>query len=231
MTEQKNASRLVGVLYFAMAGLAAMGLTFFPSHFIVPRDPAATVARIESATTYFRLWALADLVSGVLSMWLGIAMYRLFKDVDRSWARFLAGILFVMPAMYFAVMLLQLAPLTILNGADYWSAFSRDQLVALANGFLSMRQQAVGAVSAYWGIWLIPVAALTYKSGFLPRLIGVLLGVAAIAYIVSAIVFFVAPSSYRIVFWAAAPLYGAGEVTFISYVLVKGVRQPRMSAA
>ena len=231
MIERKSASRLVGVLYLAMGGLSTMSLIHFPSHFIVPHDPAGTVARIEAATVLFRLWALADLVSGILSMWLGIAMYQLFKDVDRSWARFLVGTLFVMPAMYFAIMLLQLAPITILNGAGYWAAFNRDQLVALANGFLTMRDQGIGALSAYWGIWLIPVAALTYKSGFLPRFLGVLVGVAALAYLVSAVVFFVAPASYRTVFWAAAPLYGAGEITFMFYTLVKGVRAPGVSAA
>ena len=164
-------------------------------------------------------------------MWLAVAMYQLFKDVDRGWARFLAGVLFVMPAMYFAISLLQLAPLVILNGSPYWSAFDRNQLIALTRGFLALHDLGIGALSPYWGIWLIPVAVLTYKSGFLPRFLGVLVGIAALAYIVSSIVFFVAPDSYRTVFWAAAPLYGAGEITFMWYTLFKGVRTQHSLAA
>jgi hypothetical protein len=214
-----------------MGALSTMSLTYFPSRFLVPHNPAATAARIESSTELFRMWALSDLMSGVLSMWLAVAMYNLFKDVDRGWARFLAGILFVMPAMYFAVMLLQLAPLAVLNGEGYWSAFNRDQLVALAYGFLAMRQQGIGALSPYWGVWLIPIAVLTYKSGFLPRFLGVLVGVAALAYIMSSIVFFAAPDSYRRVFWAAAPIYGAGEITFMWYTLIRGVKTERREVA
>lgn len=224
MRSRKSTARLIGALYMMQGFPAALSLTFFPKRFLVLGNAAATAANIESARSIYRLWALADVVAGVLAIWMAIALYQLFKDVHRGWAGFVVGALFVMVPMSFAITIIQLGPLVILNGSSSWAAFDRAQLESLAYGFLMLREQAVGGISAYWGIWLIPVAVLVYRSGFLPRFLGILVGLAAFAYTLSAMVFFIAPASYRTVFWAAAPIYAAGEVTFILYLLIKGVR-------
>ena len=224
MKSRRNAGRLVGALYILMALPSALSLTRFPARFIVHGDPATTAANIQSASILYRVWGLTDLIAGVFTIWMAVAIYSLFKDVNRNWARALAGILLVMAAMSFAITTIQLAPLAILNGASYWAAFNRAQLEALAYGFVGIRELAVGVISAYWGIWLVPVAVLVYRSGFLPRWLGILVGVAAGAYIMSALVFFVAPAAYRTVFWTAAPIYGVGETAFIMYMLIKGPR-------
>jgi hypothetical protein len=230
MKSRKSTARLAGALYLAMSLPAAINLTYFPSRFVVPRDPAATAARIESATQLYRICVLLDVTAGFLSICLAVVLYRLFEDVDKTQARLLVGLLMVQPVMSFAVMMTQLAPLVLLNGASYWSAFDRQQLEALAQGFLSLRTQGIGALSIYWGLWLLPLGALAYKSGFIPRLIGILLIIAGSAYVISALVFFFSPVIYRTFFWAAAPVYGIGELGFVGWLLIKGTRDVPASA-
>jgi hypothetical protein len=224
MTSRKSTGRLIGVLFLLTGIPTAMSLTFFPKRFIVPNDPAATAANVASHAQLYRMWGFLDVVAGVLSIWMAIALYRFFKDVHRDWARFLVGVLLVMAATSFAITILQLAPLTVLNGSSSWASFDKGQLESLAYGLMMLRQQAIGAISLYWGIWLVPLAVLVYKSGFLPKLLGLLVGVAAAGYTMSAIVFFVAPDAYRTVFWATSPIYAAGEISFQLYMLVKGAR-------
>jgi hypothetical protein len=231
MRTRKQTARLAGILYFAMALPAAISLTYFPSRFVVPGDPAATAAKITAATDLYRLLVLTDVISGFLALCMAVTAYKLFQDVDRTYARLVVLCLTVQAAMQFAVVIAQLAPLVLLNGGKYWSAFTRSQLEALAHGFLVLRAQGIGALSIYWGLWLLPLGLLTYKSGFIPRIIGILVFIAGCAYVVSAISFFMLPAYYRTIFWAAAPVYGLGELTFTTYLIIKGGRSEQLEVA
>lgn len=231
MSTRKQTARLTGILYVAMSLPAAISLTYFPSRFFVPSDPAATSAKIIAATDLYRLLVLADVLSGFLALCLAVTVYKLFQDVDRTYARLVVLCLTVQTAMLFAVVMAQLAPLVLLNGGKYWSAFNQNQLEALVQGFLVLRAQGIGAVSIYWGLWLLPLGLLTWKSGFIPRIIGIFVFIAGCTYVFSALSFFVLPAYYRTIFWVAAPIYGLGELSFINYLIIKGVRSEPLEAA
>lgn len=225
MTSRRQTARLAGALYLAMGLFAAVGLVYFPGRFVVPGDAAATAARIVSAPLLYRLWAATDLVVEVFTVYLAMTLYQLFKDVDRNQARVLVAMLLVQVPMWFALTLTQIAPRVLLNGASYWSAFDKAQLEALAQGFLGLSSRGVDAMSAYSGLWLLPLGLLAYKSRFIPRLLGVFVLVAAAAYLVSAATAFVFPAYHSFVFWGAAPLYGLGEIGIIGWLLIKGARE------
>jgi len=225
VTSRRSTGRLVGALYLAMASFAGVDITWFPGRFIVPGDPAATAARIASAPLLYRLWTVTDLLAGVFAIYLSVALYQLFKDVDRKQAWVLVAMVLVEVPMWFAFTLTHLAPLVLLNGSSSWSAFDSAQLNALALGSLRLFERGVGAVSAYWGLWLVPFGILVYKSGFIPRILGVFLLVAASAYLVSAATHFVFPASYATVFWGLSPVYGLGELGIIGWLLIKGDRE------
>ncbi|HUQ17987.1 MAG TPA: DUF4386 domain-containing protein [Gemmatimonadaceae bacterium] len=231
MISRKATARLVGLLYLGIGIPGVITLTYFPTRFLVPRDPAATAARIESAKALYRVCLLADLTMGFLNVCLGVVLYQFFKDVHKGWARLLFALLIVQTPMYLALMLIQTGPLVLLSGASYWSAFTAAQLQALAHGFLTWRENGVAAMSLYWGLWLLPVAILTYKSGFLPRLLGIAVGIAGVSYVITALSWFVVPALHPTLFWAASPLYGLGELGFILYLLIKGVRTEQVRAA
>lgn len=231
MSTRKQTARLTGILYIAMAVPSAISLTYFPSRFLVRNDPAATSAKIIAATDLYRLLVFLDVLSGFLALCLAVTVYKLFKDVDRTYALLVVLCLTVQAAMLFAVVMAQLAPLVLLNGGNYWSAFNQNQLEALVQGSLVLRGQGIGAVSIYWGLWLLPLGLLTYKSGFIPRIIGVVVFIAGCTYVVSALSFFLLPAYYRTIFWAAAPIYGLGELSFINYLIIKGVRSEPLGAA
>jgi len=224
MNSRKQTARLAGALYLAMGLFGAIGLVYYPGRFVVQGDAAATAARIVSAPLLYRLWAATDLVAGVFAIYLAMTLYALFKDVDRNQARVLVAMLLVQVPMWFALTLTQLAPRVLLNGSSYWSVFDKAQLDALALGFLGLSSRGVEAMSAYSGLWLLPLGLLVYRSGFIPRLLGVFLIVAGCSYLVSAATYFVFPAYYGIVFWSAAPLYGLGEIGIIGWLLIKGAQ-------
>jgi uncharacterized protein DUF4386 len=225
VTSRRRTARLAGALYVAMSLFAAVGLVYFPGRFVVQGDAAATASRIVAAPLLYRLWSVTDLVAGVFAIYLAMTLYQLFKDVDRNQARVLVAMLLVQVPMWFALTLTQLAPRVLLNGSSYWSVFDKPQLDALALGFLGLSSRGVGAMSAYSGLWLLPLGLLVYRSGFIPRMLGVFLIVAGCSYLISAATYFILPAYYGTVFWGAAPLYGLGEISIVGWLLIKGARE------
>ena len=231
LNSRRHTARLAGALYAAMGVFSALALTSFPAKFVVPGDAAATAARIGSAPLVYRLWMVSDLATAVCYIYLAMTLYQLFKDVDRNQARVLVAMILVQVPMWFVLTLIKLAPRVLLNGSTYWSVFDKPQLDALALGSLGLLDRGASAMSAYWGLWLLPFGLLVYRSGFIPRLFGVFLLIASGAYLVSAATYFVFPTYYGTVFWAAAPLYGLGEVGIIGWLLIKGVRETTSAAS
>ena len=225
-TSRRRTARLTGTLYLLWSLGGAFNLTYFPSAFLVRGDAAATAARIASSPLLYRFAVVFELMAGFFGIWMAVTLYELFKDVDRRRARLLVCLVLVQVAMGYALLLTQIAPLVLLNGAAYWSAFDRPQLEALALGFLNLRAQGTGALSLYWGLWLLPLGALTFRSGFLPRILGVFLIVAGSAYVISAAVFFFFPAFYRFFFMTVtAPAAALGEAGLVGWLLIKGARE------
>jgi hypothetical protein len=225
MSTRRKLARRAGALYAAMGLAGAFGLVYFPSAFLVRGDAAATAARITASPLLYRFAVVVELSAGVLFICAALALYELLKDVDRVQARAMVALVIAQVAMGFALLLTQIAPLVLLGGAKYWSAFDRPQLEALALGALTLRGQGIGAISVYWGLWLLPLGALVYRSGFLPRIIGVFLIVAGVGYVVSTLTFFFLPAYYRLVFTAiTTPAAALGELGLVSWLLIKGAR-------
>ncbi len=80
------------------------------------------------------------------------------------------------------------APLLLLSGEQFLSAFTRPQLEALAYASLGVSGKLVELLTSIWGLWLFPFAVLTIKSNSLPKFLGVLLILSGVAYVLSFLV-------------------------------------------
>lgn len=218
-----------GAVYFLFMVVAIVGEFLFP-RFIVPGDAAATAGNITGAELTYRIGILTALVTLLLFILLVALLYALFKDVDRTQARLMVLLVAVGVTLALANLLHKLAPLVLLGGAEYLSVFDRPQLDALALGLLTLHSAGAAVVTAFWGLWLFPLGILVIKSGFLPRLLGILLLVAGVAYLTSSVTSIALPEHREVVSRVMMPLY-FGEVPIIFWLLIKGVKvaadQPR----
>lgn len=228
MRSRKQTARLAGVLYAVMGFAGAFSIAYIPKAFVVRGDAAATVNNIVSSPLLYRFGIVADLVNQVGFILLALVLYELFKDVNRRHARLLVALVLVQVAMTSAILITQIAPLVLLSGADYLSVFERPQLDAAVLGILTVRARAIIALGTYMGLWLLPLGALVYRSGFIPRTIGVLLLVAGCAYVVSTLTFFLLPDYFRFtpLFMMVAAAAGEGSILF--WLLIKGARDEPM---
>jgi Domain of unknown function (DUF4386) len=223
MSRQKTA-RLAGVLYLLMSLPGAFTLIYIPSVFLKPGDAAATADRIAASPMLYRLGVLSELLCGMFAVWLVVVLYDLFKNVDRRQARLLVGLVLAWVPMSFVVTLMLAAPLVLTNGSPYLSAFETPQLNALTLLFLNLRGRGLHALTMYWGLWLLPLGILTYRCGFLPRLLGVLVIVAGCSYVVDSLAYYFLPDYARLIANISMVPQAVGEAGFAGWLLIKGAR-------
>jgi hypothetical protein len=134
-------------------------------------------------------------------------------------------------ALYFFNVVNDAAALMLVRGADFLTVFEKPQRDALAMLFLRLHDREVIAAEIFWGLWLIPLAMLVYRSGFLPRFLGVWLTVNGIAYVALSLVGWLLPHYYPVAFNSAFPVL-LGELAFMLWLLIKGAKpQPVVAPA
>jgi hypothetical protein len=224
MTTTSRNARVAGLLYLSLILIGPLSLIYIPSKLIVAGDAAATAHNIAAHELLFRLGIACDLVGGTLLIFLGLALYRLFKDVDRAQAVLVVILGGVMPAaIFFFNVLNDFAALTLVRGAEYLSVFEKPQREALALLFLGMHDQEITAAELFWGLWLFPLAILIYRSRFLPRFLAVWLALGGLAYVALSFTGLLFPQYEHVVYRLGSPAR-LGELATMLWLLIRGAK-------
>src|SRR5437588_12787393 len=96
------------------------------------------------------------------------------------------------------------AAMMLARGADFLSVFDQPQRNALAMLFLRLHDHEDFAAEIFWGLWLIPLAILVYRSGFLPRFLGVWLTINGFGYVALSFTGWLLPQYYAVAFNSAS---------------------------
>ncbi len=218
MNPSKTA-RVAGFLYLITAPLAIFGIMYVPSTLIVPGDVATTTNNIMASESLFRLGIVSALIYQTVFILVVLVLYKLLKPVNKNHAVLM--VIFILVAVPIAMLdeLNRFAVLILLSGADYLAAFTADQLQALVPLFFDLHEYGINIATIFWGLWLFPMGYLVFKSGFLPRILGILLIIGCFGYLIDVFTFFVFPNfDVKIsgfTFW--------GEILFPLWLLIKGV--------
>ena len=170
----------------------------------------------------FRFGIAADLLCALILIFLVLAFYRLFSAVDKNLAALVVIFGGVTPALInFVGVVNDFGALTLVSGADSLAAFDKPQRDALAMLFLTLRDHQNTAAEILWGMWLLPLAALTYKSRLLPRFLGVWLAINGFAYVTLSFTGVLMPQYQGKVFLYSQPAL-FGELAFMLWLVIKG---------
>jgi len=230
MPSPHNPGRVAGLWYLAICILGPLRLIYIPSKLFIRGNATVTAANIAAHQWLFRIGIVADLLCAVVLIFLVMAFYRLFKDVDQNLAVLVVIFGGVMPALInFVGVVSDSAALMIVRGAqqgvDFLSAFDKPQQDALAMLFLRLRDFQNTAAETLWGVWLFPLAILIYKSRFLPRFLGVWLVINGIAYVALSLTGELVPQYQHTLFIASQPAL-FGEIALVLWLLIKGAKPP-----
>jgi hypothetical protein len=203
---------------------------YIPDKVFVRGDATATVSNIAAHERLIRFGIAADLAGAVILVMLTLAFYRLFAGVDRNLAVQVVIFGGVMPALiYFISVVWDFGALTVMH-SDFLSVFDKLQRDALAMLLLRLRDHQVTAAEILWGVWLLPLALLIYRSRFLPRFLGVWLFINGIAYVCVSLTGIMWPQYQGRVFNYSQPALFA-EVALMLWLLIKGAKPPAVDVA
>jgi hypothetical protein len=223
-----KAARIAGAVYLSLVLTAPFSLLYVPTKLIVRGNATATANNILTHEILFRLGIVGDLFGSVIFICLGLALYRLLSSVNKTWARAMVALVLVSATIGFMNVLNNIAALTLFRGADFLSVLEKPQRDALAYLFIRLHNQGEFMNEIFWGLWLFPFGLLVYRSGFLPRFLGVWLILACFGWLaLSLIALLSSPSSsyYDTAFRIAQPLLFA-ELAIMLWLLIKGAKVP-----
>lgn len=180
----RNAGLAAGIALLVLATVSTFGYLVAVKGLVTPGDPAQTAKDITESRGLFRLGIASLYLVIPLDIVVGWALYRVFSPVNTSLSM-LAACLRIAFAVVFMVAISQLVgALRLLDHDDYLAAVSPDQLHAQA-------LQAINAFTDVWhaglflfGLHLLVVGYLAFKSGYVPRLIAVLVVINGLSYAV-----------------------------------------------
>jgi Domain of unknown function (DUF4386) len=222
MSRIRNPGRVAGLWYLILVLVGPLRLIYIPNTLFVTGNAAATAANIAAHEWLFRLAMVADLCGAVVLIFLALAFYRLFKDVDRDLSVLVVILGGVMPALlYFVNVVNDAGVLTIVRGDDFLSVFDKPQRDALVLLFLRLHDQQNTAAEILWGAWLFPLAILVYRSRMLPRFLGVWLVFNGIAYVTLSLTGLLFAGYQQKVFMIAQPAL-LGEVALMLWLVIRG---------
>ena len=219
-----KSARMAGFFYFVYL-LITIPSDVCRDRFIVLGDAAATAHNIMASEWLFRLSFVGDLVSAVFFLLAAWALYVLLKSVNKDLALLFLLLNLGGVAVYSINLLNQFAAVMLLSGADYLNVFQADQLQALAMFFLNLRQNGYWIAQIFFGAWLFPLGYLIFKSGFLPRILGIVMMIHFVGWLMTTLQFFLFPGFGAIIYLTGA-LGFISEVGLTLWLLIKGVKEP-----
>lgn len=230
MKSRYNPGRVAGFLYLLL-GFAVVRLKYIPGALLAGRDAAETTKNIAAHELLFRCGIVSDLITATAAIFVTLALYRLFHGVSQSQAVLLVILGGPMPAaVYFCNALNDVAALMFARPADFVSAFEKPQRDAFVMLFLRLHDYGVFANEIFWGLWLFPFALLVWRSGFIPRILGIFLFVACFGYLAFSFTGLLMPQYVNTVARVANTAI-LGEAPIILWLVIKGAKPRPLGAA
>jgi hypothetical protein len=226
----KHAARVAGWLYIITCIPAPFSLIYVPNTLIVPGNATATAGKILANETMFRLAMAGELINAVVFLFAVLALYRLLEGVNKRRASLMVTLFALSIPLSCLNVLNEFAALVLLKGADFLSVFTRPQLDALAMVFLRLHSYGFVVTEIFWGLWLFPFGVLVYRSGFLPRILGILLVINGFVYPLVAFTALLLPQYRDVVSRTTFPLL-FGEAAIMLWLVIVGAREQPLAHA
>jgi hypothetical protein len=175
-------ARLAGLLYLIVVLTGIFSLAYVPGQLINWKDGTATTLNIMAHESMFRASILTSMLCYTAFLLLPLVLYQLLHVVNKTAAQLMVALAVVS------------VPISIVNLQHKWAVLDLINadatkpaaiLAAAVMQALSAYDNGILLVSLFWGLWLLPFGYLVYRSGFLPKILGILLMLGCAGYLVN----------------------------------------------
>ncbi len=227
MNTNKNTARMAGFLYLMYMVITIPADVLGRSKLIVLGDATTTARNIVASAWQFRIGFVVDLVGAVLFLLTAWALYVLLKPVNKNIALLFLLLNLGGVAVWCFSDLFLIASQLLVSGADYLKVFQADQLQALAMLSLYIYNNGFwGIAQIFFSAWLFPLGYLVFRSGYLPRILGIVLMVECFCWLLYPIQFFFFPGNVVLTYLSSAAGF-IGEFSLMLWLLIMGAKDQK----
>lgn len=223
----KNTARLAGLFLLLNVLTIGFSLGYVRSRMIVPGDAFATAGNIMDNEFLFRISIVANILSQFFLFFFGLTVFRLFKRFNSTLATIFLTSLLLGVGIGVVNSLSNLGALLVLSPVEYLKVFQPDQLKALMMVFLRLNNSGVGLIELFSALYLFTFGLLILRSGYLPRIFGVLLIIGSCCFVVNTFSKILIPTFYPVIITQITMYSNAlWGIPIIFWLLIKGVKEP-----
>ena len=222
MDSPKKTARIAGALYLVVVLTGLFALLYIPSTLIVWTDATATFNNIKTSETLFRLGIYAGILCYTAFLFLPLVLYKLFNHINKTHAIAMVALALTSVPISLFNLTHKFAVLTLINKPDFFSAVDLPKQVLLQ---LEYYNNGIDVAAVFWGLWLFPFGYLVFKSGMLPKILGILLMAGCFGYIINITggLLFPGYNELGISGFISLPS-GLGEIGTCLWLLIAGVK-------
>lgn len=231
---QRRAAAIAGWGYLIIFILGIVTNFFVFGNLIVPGNAEVTAGNIANNEMLFRSGLVSWLVVLMIDIIIAWALYEFLKPVNKSFSMLTAWFRLVYIAIFGITQLNLLFAVILLSGGDFLSVFNSAQINALALFFLNGHNYGFLIALVFFGIHLLLLSYMLYKSGFAPKILGILLMLSGLGYITDSCANFLLMDyeQYKTVFMMIVAIPGiVGELYLTLWLLFRGGRAVPAEAA
>ena len=228
MSSPKRLARIAGLLYLINAIVAGFAFGFVATRMYAPGDAGTTAGNVVANAGLVRLGVVADLFQATEWIFLAMTLYLLLQHVNRNVGRAMVVLVAIGAAIVCLNDVFEFVAVRVATDGAYGAAFGAAGSNALVLLLLDLQHYGFLIAQIFFGLWLMPLGYLAYRSGMFPKALGVALNVAGVCYLADMLVLFLVPDLGRQINTILVIPPTIAELAMVLYLLVKGVRSSPM---
>lgn len=181
----KKLARIAGLLYAGVVVTGIFTLMYVPSKLMVSGNAALTYRNLVSFEPLFRLGIVTGLLCYTFFLFLPLVLYKLLKPVHENYARVMVLLAVISVPLFFLNVQNELSVLSMIHNGNEHFGFSAVQIQSQVMLYLDQYDNGMRIVHIFSGLWLFPFGYLVFKSGFLPKILGILLMLGCFGYLIN----------------------------------------------
>ena len=226
MNSNKKAARTSGILYFLVVIFGIFCMRYVPSKIVIWNDPASTIANLVEYETLFRFGIIGSVLTHICFILLPLSLFRLLSPVNKNHAYLMVVFALISIPVSYVFLVKQFDILELIADYNSLDIINAKQIQSdVMSAFVSLnRGDLISQV--FWGLWLFPFGLLIFKSGFLPKILGILLMLGCMSYLLDSIGRTLISNYYEIVNTNLILLPASvGEIGTCLWLLIMGAKE------
>jgi hypothetical protein len=223
-TSPKRLARIAGVLYLLVGIFGGFAEGFVDPKMYVAGDAAATAGNVVANAGLVRLGVVAHLLDGTFFVFLAMALYVLLEHVSKSLARAMLVLVALATGIICLNAIFQFEGLRVATDGAYAAALGVPGSNALVMLLLDTQHYGTLSAQVFFGLWLVPIGVLAYRSTLFPRWLGALLILGGVCYVVDLLAAFLVPAVGLAIHGFVVIPCAIAEISMVVYLLAIGVR-------